>query len=325
MIKRIIPFLSLVIAGILITGMLYLDQFGSKTQTTFDNSYNPPVSFSNDVKFSDDMNGANDTNGLKARGWIPKRGPLHGPIGSTFYFQGNDQVFPAFEGPSTGYLGSNFNATTGSNTIDLWLISPVVNAGPGDTITFYERAPTGSTFPDSMRVHWASNGDSVPGTASWVELGKFKNTTSGSWQERRFVIPTAGATGRFAINYRVAQGGPAGNNSDYVGYDLIRLVGPLTGITPISSNVPDKFNLKQNYPNPFNPETKIQFAVPVSGNVKITVFDITGKNIATLVNQNVNAGSYEINFNASHLSSGAYFYRLETSSFTETKKMLLVK
>ncbi|KXK52301.1 MAG: fibronectin type III domain-containing protein [Chlorobi bacterium OLB5] len=325
MIKKIFPFLSLPIIAIILTGMLVLDPYSSRTPLSDNDAVNPPVSYSDEVKYSDDMNGVNDEAGLRSRNWIPKRGPLHGPIGSTFYFQGNATVFPAFEGPTTGYVGSNFNATTGSNTIDLWLISPTVNAAAGDTITFYERGPTGSTFPDSMRVHWASNGDTVPGSGSWVELGKFKNTITGTWQERRFVVPSAGATGRFAINYRVANGGPSGVNSDYVGVDLVRLVGPLTAIEPISSTVPDKYSLEQNYPNPFNPSTKIRFSIPSSGMVKMNVYDALGRKVESLVNETMNAGTYEATFNASKLSSGIYFYTIETGNFTATKKMLLVK
>lgn len=99
----------------------------------------------------------------------------------------------------------------------------------------------------------------------------------------------------------------------------------LTGINPISSIVPDKFSLSQNYPNPFNPSTKIKFALAKNENVSLTVFDITGKNIQTLVNSNLIAGEYEVDFNAMNLSSGIYYYRLTTGSFVETKKMNLIK
>ena len=177
-------------------------------------------------KFVDSLNGANDTTALKNRGYKVRRGATHGPIGSTFWFQGNSGTFAAFNGPATGYVGANFNATTGTNNIDLWLILPSVNVAAGDTISFYERSPASSGFPDSIRVYYASNGDTNASTGSWVELGKFKTTTSGSWAERRFVAPSAGANGRFAINYRVVNGGPSGANSDYIGIDYIRILGP---------------------------------------------------------------------------------------------------
>ncbi|KXK52302.1 MAG: fibronectin type III domain-containing protein [Chlorobi bacterium OLB5] len=535
--KKAFPILSLLAVGLFFIGLISSDPFGSRTNVSNDNAINPVVPQTDAVvKFADSMNAVNDEAGLRTRGWKPKRGPLHGPIGSTFFFQGNATVFPAFEGPTTGYVGANFNATTGSNTIDLWLISPVVNGAAGDTISFYERSPTGSTFPDSIRVHWASNGDTVPGSGSWVELGKFKTTTTGTWAERRFVLPSAGATGRFAINYRVANGGPSGVNSDYIGLDLIRLLGPaagpsilpdvlyykfeqnpaplltpncaippagtnpapvqlhtlgsggqfdsclvgigttnariatgwncnlangswtisfwvnnlvdmnptylfgdagstsfrcfyggaagvnnillrgpmtdilipcpagpqvfhmvydgtnviiyrngalistnprainmptgtgfyvggyssgfglsgrmdefrlirraltpaevaaqwnsdlggcgLVGITQNNNQIPNLYSLSQNYPNPFNPVTNIKFALPNTGLVKLVVFDILGREVSTLVNEVRTAGNYTVDFDASSLSSGVYFYRIESGNFTDTKKMLLVK
>lgn len=103
-------------------------------------------------------------------------------------------------------------------------------------------------------------------------------------------------------------------------------LGPVS-IQQISSNVPDKFNLSQNYPNPFNPATKIKFDVPsnIKGLVTLSIYDATGRTIATLVNQNLNTGTYEANFNAVGLASGVYFYQLRTENFVQTKSMMLVK
>lgn len=95
----------------------------------------------------------------------------------------------------------------------------------------------------------------------------------------------------------------------------------------ISSNtsLASEYNLSQNYPNPFNPSTKIDFSIPKSGLVTIKVFDIIGKEVATLINEYRNAGNHEITFNGSSLSSGIYFYRIETGNFIATKKMSLLK
>ena len=97
------------------------------------------------------------------------------------------------------------------------------------------------------------------------------------------------------------------------------------GIREISSQVPDKYSLSQNYPNPFNPTTNIEFSVPKTGAVKLTVFDLTGREISTLVKSTLSVGKYRVDFNAGNLSSGTYFYRLETDSYVLTKKMVLVK
>lgn len=97
------------------------------------------------------------------------------------------------------------------------------------------------------------------------------------------------------------------------------------GINPISSEIPKEFSLSQNYPNPFNPTTNINFAVTKTGNVTIKVFDITGREVATLVNEKLNAGTYTVDFNASNLTSGTYFYKMTADNFSQTKKMVLVK
>ncbi|HRI85859.1 MAG TPA: T9SS type A sorting domain-containing protein [Ignavibacteria bacterium] len=89
--------------------------------------------------------------------------------------------------------------------------------------------------------------------------------------------------------------------------------------------VPNSFELSQNYPNPFNPETKINFQIPNESNVSLKVFDNSGKEVATLVNGNKTAGYHTVSFNASNLSSGIYFYKLEAEGFTKVMKMALVK
>jgi hypothetical protein len=99
------------------------------------------------------------------------------------------------------------------------------------------------------------------------------------------------------------------------------------GINPVSSNLPDKYSLFQNYPNPFNPSTKIKFSIPAfnQGAVRLIVYDVLGREISTLVNQNMKPGEYEVNWNSSNIPSGVYFYRLVTRDFTSTKKMMLIK
>lgn len=101
--------------------------------------------------------------------------------------------------------------------------------------------------------------------------------------------------------------------------------GGLVFTNTVSSSVPERFSLKQNYPNPFNPSTKISFDIKSATFASLKVFDMTGKEVKSLVNENIGAGSYEINFNASELNTGVYFYTLKTDEFTETKKMMLIK
>ena len=85
------------------------------------------------------------------------------------------------------------------------------------------------------------------------------------------------------------------------------------------------YSLSQNYPNPFNPSTQIKFSIKESGMVSLKIFDVLGREVATLVNNEYAAGNYSVDFSAAGLSSGIYFYRLESGSFVQTNKMMLIK
>jgi hypothetical protein len=98
------------------------------------------------------------------------------------------------------------------------------------------------------------------------------------------------------------------------------------------SNIANDFKLYQNYPNPFNPSTKIKFSIPQNGNTKLDngivtlkIYNILGREIETLMNEKLNAGTYEIKFSGDKLASGIYFYKLTTDKYSETKKMIFMK
>jgi hypothetical protein len=106
----------------------------------------------------------------------------------------------------------------------------------------------------------------------------------------------------------------------------------LVGIDDPQNLVPSKFILSQNYPNPFNPLTKIKYSIPnvilseaKNLNVTVKVFDVLGREVATLINEEKQPGVYEVEFNASNISSGIYFYQLKTGTYSETKKLILMK
>lgn len=101
--------------------------------------------------------------------------------------------------------------------------------------------------------------------------------------------------------------------------------GGLVSVLNISTELPSKCSLSQNYPNPFNPTTKMRFGVVHSGDVKIVVYDIMGREVQTLVNESLKPGTYETSFDGSHLSSGVYLYQMTAGDLSETKKMLLIK
>lgn len=101
--------------------------------------------------------------------------------------------------------------------------------------------------------------------------------------------------------------------------------GTTVGISNNGGTTPFEYALSQNYPNPFNPVTNIKFSIPRSSFVKLVVYDVMGREVSTVINQDMNSGNYNVDFDAAHLSSGVYFYKLVADGFTETKKMLLVK
>jgi len=106
---------------------------------------------------------------------------------------------------------------------------------------------------------------------------------------------------------------------------VIKTATLVVGIDENTAEIPDKFSLKQNYPNPFNPVTSIEYSVPVNSNVKISIFDNSGREVGIILNQFVNAGKYSTSFNAANLSSGIYYYRMQAGEFNEVKKMVLLK
>lgn len=99
----------------------------------------------------------------------------------------------------------------------------------------------------------------------------------------------------------------------------------LTNVRQLSSNVPENFSLSQNFPNPFNPKTIINYELQITDHVVLKVFDVNGKEVATLVNEKQSAGSYDVEFDGSFLASGVYFYRIEAGEFTEMKRMIILK
>ena len=101
--------------------------------------------------------------------------------------------------------------------------------------------------------------------------------------------------------------------------------GNLIEVKNISTNVPNNFTLYQNYPNPFNPSTTIKFDVVKQGPVNLVIYDILGRQVDILVNENMRPGSYEVNYSSAKLSSGVYFYKMTADSYRDVKKMILIK
>jgi predicted CXXCH cytochrome family protein len=132
-------------------------------------------------------------------------------------------------------------------------------------------------------------------------------------------------------NYKMIEGSERGmHNPKYVIDALVASINALVGIIPVSSEVPVRYDLTQNYPNPFNPVTKFKFSIPKAGNVKIIIYDITGREIIQLVNSQLTPATYLVDWNSTNsagnqVSSGVYFYRIVAGDFVNVKKMVLVR
>ena len=167
---------------------------------------------------------------------------------------------------------------------------------------------------------------SVGDTVVWQWIEGTHTTTSDSttgqnvWNEPidaghqvfRFVITAPGTHGYYCIPHQ--------------GLGMVGTIvaSPVNGVDD-EVNQPEKFQLSQNYPNPFNPTTSIQYAISSRQFITLKVYNLLGKEIATLVNEEKSAGEYKVEFNGNNLPSGIYFYELKAGNITQTKKMMLLK
>lgn len=148
-------------------------------------------------------------------------------------------------------------------------------------------------------------------TISWQKIGVAAgNGTTASVSNYTF-IDNGLSTGTY--NYRLKQ---IDFNGNFEYYNLSN---------EVNIGIPSGYDLSQNYPNPFNPSTSINFDIPEVGNVSLKLFDLSGKEVGTIINEVKTAGYYTVNYNASSLPSGMYFYTLQSNNFSATKKMMLIK
>ncbi len=180
--------------------------------------------------------GFDNVAGLVAAGWSLQN--LSNPAGTSTWFQGNPGVFPAFSGATNSYIGANFNATTGANTISNWLLTPVQALANGATFSFQTRIPTvaGTEFPDRLEVRLSTAGSSTNVGATNASVGDFTTVlltinptlVTGVYPQvwTEFTVTISGlaapTTGRIGFRYFVESGGPGGDNSNYIGLDDVK-------------------------------------------------------------------------------------------------------
>ncbi|MBK9332396.1 MAG: T9SS type A sorting domain-containing protein [Ignavibacteria bacterium] len=208
-----------------------------------------------------------------------------------------------------------------TNNGPLFTSSVSVAYGPNENALPVELASfTASTNANNVDLNWSTTSETNNAgfdiersalNGNWSKIGNVAgNGTTASAQSYTFRDRNV-ATGNY--NYRLKQ---IDFNGNFEYFNLSN---------EVNVGIPTKFDLSQNYPNPFNPSTSINFDLPVDGKVSLKIYDLTGKEVMTLVNEVRSAGYYSVNFNASNLSSGAYFYILSADNFTATKKMMLLK
>ena len=175
-----------------------------------------------------------------------------------------------------------------------------------------------------------ANANSV--TLSWRTASETNNrgfevqrkTSNSGWTDISFVNGNGTSTQPHEYSY-------SDNNLENGTYSYrlkqVDMDGSFEYSNVVDANItaPSKFELAQNYPNPFNPTTKIDFSVPANSNVKLTVYNVLGQQIAVLVNGFMKSGNHTVDFNAAGLNSGLYFYKLESNGTSLVKKMMLIK
>jgi hypothetical protein len=233
--------------------------------------------------------------------------------------------------PSVSITGSHVNivwedsryghydifSSRSTNLGSTWLNEVRLTSNPAN-----QRKPSVITNGTNVHIVWEDDRDST-------EIYYLSGTNYGAaWQSVQKITANPFLSVRPSITLF--------NNTLYVVWSDNRLgkskiyfkknpTGNAIGIQNISSEVPLEPSLSQNYPNPFNPATNVKFAIAKSGWVTLKVYDVSGREVAGLVNEQLNPGTYNVDFNASHLASGIYFYNLTSGNFIGTKKMVLVK
>jgi len=218
----------------------------------------------------------------------------------------------SFSESPTGNYTNNQNRTltltTGRN----------VSSAPVTILSFYHRYNI--EILDNAYVDISGDGGTT-----WSSV-KYYNGVQNEWKQEIFdITELANSTTNLKIRFSVVTNRTGVEDGWYV--DDIKITNyqdVLTG-TPGQQEIPLVFALEQNYPNPFNPETKIRYSIAANTFVKLTVYDALGRLVNTIVNENRPAGNYEVSFNGSGLASGLYFFKLEAGSFSDVKKMMLIK
>lgn len=240
---------------------------------------------------------------------------------------------------STNYGLNWINVSLTDTTINLYSINPTA-VGLSEITPFYICGSQGRIYKSTdYGATWVLKNSGTSNTLRSIyfttddsgavtgENGTVRMTTNGgdSWFTDTYFSNVTGNITSISQMPRSSRTFTAlsNNNTLYFASEDTNIV--INGINQISTEVPKEFSLSQNYPNPFNPKTNINLDLIKSGFVKLVVYDVSGKEVETLVSQYLKAGTYKIDWDGSKHSSGIYFYKIFTDDFIQTKKMVLVK
>lgn len=212
-------------------------------------------------------------------------------IGVILFSLNQTKSQPSFNGPTPGCDGSGCHTLT----------SGIVTA----------------TLLTNNQIRISVSGASGSVAGELVDTNGVVVAVNNSTSSNPFTLTAPGA-GTYTVN--------AGYKNPSRRYGTTTISINVTGINEkFDNSIPQEYKLYSNYPNPFNPETIIRYSIPQSSFTTIKIYNIEGKELATIVNEMKTAGNYQISFNASQLPSGTYFYRIESGNFSSTKKMILLK
>lgn len=212
-----------------------------------------------------------------------------------------------------------FESVNRFNMIDDWMITPkLFDIHRGDTVSFWCGA-IDRLYKDSLKI-WISTTDDSLHSFTMIDYFKVDGPV-GAWHKKSYDLSAyAGKTIYFAVNYYIKDAGAFGMASDNVWIDHFTLTGKgLGGVEPVT------YRLYQNFPNPFNPLTEITFSVAADSRVTIKIYNELGQEVKQLVNADYTKGTYSIPFDGTNFASGIYFYKIEAGTFTDKKKMILIK
>ncbi len=231
----------------------------------------------------------------------------------------------------TGGQGCNCHGSTPTPSVEVRFLN-ADSVGKGQTKTITIKIQGGSAVAGGFNIAALNGLLNVGSDAGVQKIGNelthnAKRTFTGgevTWTFNYTAPNTVGYDTLYAVGNSVNNNGQTtGDTWNFLARFPVKIYNPASIIT-INEAV-QGYDLKQNFPNPFNPTTNIKFSILKNGFVSLKVYDMTGKVVSTLVNENMKSGAYKVDFNASALSSGVYIYKLVTNDFTSTKKMMLVK